>query len=69
MFVSRTRRLAGLAFFLAATAAVAACDAGVTAPAPVAPAHAPPAAIEGDTTRCLRGWVVIVGHYVCNEDL
>ena len=69
MIVNRQRRRAALASFLLAAATVAACDASVTAPAPVSPAGIRPAAIEGDTTRCLRGWVVINGWYVCNEDL
>ena len=51
------------------TASIAACDAGSTAPAPLRPAPKTPAAIEGDTLRCLRGWIIITGAYVCNEDL
>lgn len=69
MSATRTHRRAVLAFFLLAAAAVVACDARVTGPVPVAPAQVPPAAIEGDTTGCLRGWVIIAGHYVCVEDL
>lgn len=57
-----------LALVLLAVAA-AACDAGATAPAGIRPARTKPAAIEGDTLSCNRGWVIITGVYVCNEDL
>jgi len=50
------------------TSAVAACDAGTTAPAGIRPAAMKPAAIEGDTLTCKRGWVIINGAYVCNDD-
>lgn len=68
MFANRPAHRAVLTFLLAA-ATIAACDASVTAPAPLSPARIHLAAIEGDTTRCQRGWVVINGWYVCNEDL
>ena len=46
--------------------AIAACDASTTAPAELRRVPTKPAAIEGDTTACQRGWVVITGAYVCN---
>ena len=64
-----SQRRAAIAFaFL--TVAIAACDAHPTAPATVELRRAPsaPAAIEGDTLRCLKGWIVINGFYVCNDD-
>lgn len=63
----RQRRVL-LALVLLAAAA-AACDAGTTAPAEIRRAQTKPAAIEGDTLSCNRGWVIITGVYVCNEDL
>ena len=67
--VASHRRAAIALAFLAAS--IAACDAGPTAPAPapLRPAPTTPAAIEGDTLRCLRGWIIITGVYVCNEDV
>ena len=65
--VASHRRAAIALAFLAAS--IAACDAGPTAPAPLRPAPKTPAAIEGDTLRCLRGWIIITGAYVCNEDV
>ena len=64
-----SQRRAAIAFALL-TASIAACDARPTAPAAAELRRAPsaPAAIEGDTLRCLKGWVVINGFYVCNED-
>ena len=54
-----------LALALLASAIVA-CDRGATAPADIRPAPFKPAAtIEGDTTSCLRGWVIIAGAYSC----
>jgi hypothetical protein len=50
------------------TGAIAACDASPTAPAGTRRAPTKPAAIEGDTLRCLSGWVIITGVYVCNEE-
>ena len=58
------RVVLGLA--LLATAIVA-CEAGTTAPGDIRPAPTQPAAIEGDTLGCTRGWVIITGVYVCNE--
>jgi len=50
------------------TAAIAACDRGAASPTELRPATARPAAIEGDTLRCLKGWIIINGAYACNED-
>ena len=46
--------------------AIAACDSRATAPAEIRRAPTTPAAIEGDTTNCQRGWVIVTGAYVCN---
>jgi hypothetical protein len=62
-----SRRRVTLALVLLASA-IAACDARATAPAPIRPAATKPAGIEGDTLRCLSGWVIITGVYVCNDD-
>ena len=50
------------------SAAIAACDARTTAPAEIRRAPTRPAAIEGDTLECKRGWTIIAGAYVCNDD-
>ena len=63
-----SQRRAAIAFALL-TATVAACDGAPTSPAPqLRRAPAAPAAIEGDTLQCLKGWVIITGVYVCKED-
>ena len=55
--------------FALLTSTIAACDAAPTSPAPqLRRAPAAPAAIEGDTLQCLKGWVIITGVYVCKED-
>ena len=56
-----------LALALLLTGAVAACDASTTAPTELRRAQTKPAAIEGDTLSCNRGWVIIAGWYVCNQ--
>ena len=48
--------------------AIAACDARVTAPAELRRAPATPAALEGDTLSCKRGWTIVAGVVVCNEE-
>ena len=63
---SRRRVVFALALI---TSAIAGCDARSTAPTQVRRAPVTPAAIEGDTLSCKRGWVIITGQYVCNEDL
>lgn len=57
-----------LTLALLLTAALAACDTRATAPTELRRAAATPAAIEGDTTQCLRGWVIVHGVYVCNGE-
>lgn len=61
----RRRVLLALALL---SCAIAACDAGTTAPAELRRAPAKPAAIEGDTLSCKHGWTIITGVYVCNEE-
>ena len=64
-----SQRRVAIAFALL-TSSIAACDGRPTAPASLEVRRAPaaPAAIEGDTLRCLKGWVIVSGFYVCNED-
>jgi hypothetical protein len=64
---SLTQRRVVLALALLA-GAIAACDGSATAPAEMRRVPTQPAATEGDTTQCRRGWVIIAGVYVCNED-
>jgi hypothetical protein len=59
---SKRRVLLVLAFL---TSAIAACDARVTAPAEIHRASVKPAAIDGDTASCRRGWIIVTGAYVC----
>ena len=62
------QRRVAIAFALL-TSTIAACDAAPTSPATqLRRAPAAPAAIEGDTLQCLKGWVIITGVYVCKED-
>lgn len=68
MSVTWFRRRSALGLFLLGTAIVAACDATPTQPEPDLARVQHKAAIEGDTTACTRGWVVIAGWYVCNGD-
>jgi hypothetical protein len=48
---------------------IAACDRAATEPDAARAKRAMGAArhddIEGDTTGCKNGWVVVTGHYVC----
>lgn len=64
---SSPRRRVVLALALLASA-LAACDARVTAPAEIRRAPATPAAFEGDTLSCRRGWAIIAGVVVCNGE-
>jgi cytochrome oxidase assembly protein ShyY1 len=64
---SLTQRRNALVLILL-SAAIAACDARATAPAALRPALSKPAAIEGDTLQCKRGWVIVTGTYVCNDE-
>lgn len=70
MSVSRPnqRRLA-LALGLIAVATIAACDSHPTQPAgSLTRLPRQLRAIDGDTTQCAYGWIVINGVYVCNEE-
>lgn len=58
-----------LALGFVAAATIAACDTSPTAPnGSLTRVGGKSLAIEGDTLQCAYGWVVISGHYVCNEE-
>jgi hypothetical protein len=58
------RRLV-LAAGFAATAIIAACSDSPTQPSAATRIARSPVAIEGDTTQCEFGWVVVAGRYEC----
>ncbi|MGH7636078.1 MAG: hypothetical protein ACREOK_00375 [Gemmatimonadaceae bacterium] len=64
---SLPRRRAAIALAILAFG-VAACDARATAPADLQPAATKPVAIEGDTLSCKRGWAIVAGVVVCNDE-
>ena len=66
---TRVQTAVKLAVMIASVMTIAACDRAATEPDAARAKRAMGAArhddIEGDTTGCKNGWVVVTGHYVC----
>jgi hypothetical protein len=58
------RHLFVLALAAVAAATIAACDNNITQP-DLRVAPTPRSSIDGDTSQCTRGWVVVQGHFEC----
>ena len=61
------RRRVILALALLACA-ITACDSRATAPSEIRRVPTTPAAFEGDTLSCKRGWAIIAGVVVYNDE-
>jgi hypothetical protein len=70
MYSLLTRRVLQLGTAAAIATLIAACSSDVTAPnrasVGVTQRSAVHDDIQGDTTLCRSGWVVVAGRYVCN---